>query len=421
MKFLGSIKHVYVQVLVAVVIAIIFATIFPTQAQLMKPLGDGFIKLVKMVIVPIIFCTVFTGIVGGDNLKKVAMVGVKTFIYFEIVTTIALIIGLIVALVLKPGVGVDISALNISQISQYQHSKPITISNFLLNIIPNTLFEPFVKDNILSLLFITILISIALFRIKDEIKTIIKIVEELSKVLFRVLKIIMKFAPIGAFGAMSYAVGQYGVSALLLLLKLMGCFYLTCILFVFLVLGLILRLCGSNIIKLLRHIKEEIFLVIGTSSSESVLPSLMLKMEKFGCSKSIVGLVVPTGYSFNLDGTCIYFTMAIIFIAQAYGVDLTLIQIVTIIMVLLIASKGAAGVTGSGFITLAATLSVINTVPIEGLALILGIDRFMSEARAVTNLIGNATATIVISRLEQEKNDQSGRLFKSILKKIKNV
>ncbi len=421
MKFLGSIKHVYVQVLVAVVIAIIFATIFPTQAQLMKPLGDGFIKLVKMVIVPIIFCTVFTGIIGGDNLKKVAMVGVKTFIYFEIVTTIALIIGLIVALVLKPGAGINISALNISQISQYQHSDPISISNFLLNIIPNTLFEPFIKGDILSLLFITILISVALFRIKDEIKTIIKIVEELSKVLFRVLNIIMRLAPIGAFGAMSYTVGQYGVSALLPLLKLMGCFYLTCILFVFLVLGLILRLCGSNIVKLLRHIKEEIFLVIGTSSSESVLPSLMLKMEKFGCSKSIVSLVVPTGYSFNLDGTCIYFTMAIIFIAQAYGVDLTFMQIFAVIMVLLIASKGAAGVTGSGFITLAATLSVINTVPIEGLALILGIDRFMSEARAVTNLIGNATATIVISRLEQKKNDQSGNFFESILKKIKNV
>ena len=231
----------------------------------------------------------------------------------------------------------------------------------------------------------------------------------------------MRLAPIGAFGAMSYTVGQYGVFALLPLLKLMGCFYLTCILFVFLVLGLILRLCGSNIVKLLRHIKEEIFLVIGTSSSESVLPNLMLKMEKFGCSKSIVSLVVPTGYSFNLDGTCIYFTMAIIFIAQAYGVDLTFMQIFAVIMVLLIASKGAAGVTGSGFITLAATLSVINTVPIEGLALILGIDRFMSEARAVTNLIGNATATIVISRLEQKKNDQSGHFFKSILKKIKNV
>ena len=263
-----------------------------------------------MVIVPIIFCTVFTGIIGGDNLKKVAIVGVKTFIYFEIVTTIALIIGLIVALVLKPGEGINISALNISQISQYQHSEPISISKFLLNIIPNTLFEPFIKGDILSLLFITILISVALFRIKDEIKTIIKIVEELSKVLFRMLKIIMRLAPIGAFGAMSYTVGQYGVSALLPLLKLMGCFYLTCILFVFLVLGLILRLCGSNIIKLLRHIKEEIFLVIGTSSSESALPGLMLKMEKFGCSKSIVSLVVPTGYSFNLDGTCIYFTMA---------------------------------------------------------------------------------------------------------------
>ena len=264
------------------------------------------------------------------------------------------------------------------------------------------MFEPFVKGDILSLLFVTILISIAIFPIRGEIKAIIGMVEELSKILFRILAMIMRFAPVGAFGAMSYTVGQYGISALLPLLKLMGCFYLTCSLFVLLILGLILSFCGSNIIKLIRHIKEEIFLVIGTSSSESALPGLILKMEKFGCPKAIVGLVVPTGYSFNLDGTCIYFTMAIIFIAQAYGIDLTLAQIVGVIMVLLIASKGAAGVTGSGFITLAATLSIVNTVPIEGLALILGIDRFMSEARAVTNLIGNATATIVISKLEQK-------------------
>jgi aerobic C4-dicarboxylate transport protein len=403
MKLRNSIKHIYVQVLIAVAIAIIFAIIFPTQAQLMKPLGDGFIKLVKMIITPIIFCTIVTGIVGSKNLTSVAKISIKTLIYFEIATTFAMIIGLLIALFLKPGFGIDISSLDVGQIANYKALAPSSISTLLFKIIPNTIFEPFIKDDILSLLLVTILFSVALFPIKDEIKTIVKIVEELSKILFRILAIIMRLAPVGAFGAMSYAIGKYGISALLPLIKLMGCFYLTCILFVFLVLGLILRLCSSSIFKLLKHIKDEIFLVIGTSSSESALPGLMLRMEEFGCPKSIVGLVIPTGYSFNLDGTCIYFTMAIIFIAQVYGIDLTLMQIIGLILVLLITSKGASGVTGSGFIILVATLSVTNTVPIEGVALILGIDRFMSEARAVTNLIGNATASVVISRLEQVK------------------
>lgn len=403
MKIAGSVKHIYVQVLIAVAIAIIFATLFPDQAKSMKPLGDGFIKLVKMIVVPIIFCTVVTGIIGSDNLKKIATIGVESLIYFEITTVVALIIGLVVAMVFKPGVGIniDFSTLDVATIKNYKAASGNSFSEFMLNIIPNTILEPFVKGDILSLLFVTILISFALFPIKSEIKTIITLIEELSKVLFRILAIIIRLAPIGVFGAMSYAVSKYGISVLLPLIKLIGCFYLTCILFVVLILGLVLKFCGSNIFKLLKHIKEEIFLVFGTSSSESALPGLMLKMEKFGCPKSIVGIVIPAGYSFNLDGTCIYFTMAIVFIAQAYGIDLTLMQYLSVILVLLITSKGAAGVTGSGFITLAATLSVINTVPIEGLVLILGIDRFMSEARAITNLIGNAVATVVISKLEE--------------------
>ncbi len=394
----------YIQVLIAIIIAIIFAAFFPELAQKMKPLGEGFIKLVKMCVLPIIFCTIVGGIIGGSDLKKVGRVGVKTLIYFEILTTIALIIGLFVAILVKPGSGmnIDVASLDSSAISNF--AKPQSnFTDFLLNIIPQTIFEAFTKGEILPVLLIAILFGFAISSMKERVPSIIQGIEELSEITLKILTMIMKLAPVGAFGAMSYTIGKYGFSSLLPLAKLMICFYVTCFLFVILVLGLVLKLCKTSIFKLLYHIKEEIFLTLATSSSEVSLPNLMKKMQLSGYPKSIVGLVIPTGYSFNLDGTCIYFTMAIMFIAQAMNIDLSMAQILTVMLVLLFTSKGAAGVTGSGFITLAATLSVLDSVPVAGLVLILGIDRFMSEARAITNLIGNATAVVAISKWEKEK------------------
>lgn len=393
----------YFQVLIAIFLAVIFGIFFPTHAESMKPLGDGFIKLIKMCVPPLIFVTIVSGIIGSFDLKKIGKVGLQTLIYFEILTTIALIIGLAVAHFLKPGSGMNIDLASIDQNAILAYTKPqLSFVDFVLNIIPTTIFQAFVSGEILSILFVAIIFGLALSALQDRAKSVINGIHELSGILFKIISYIMKLAPIGAFGAMSFTIGKYGVSTLLPLAKLMLCFYVTCILFVILVLGLILKLCGSSIFKLLCHIKEEILLVLGTSSSESALPTLMKKMEQFGCPKSIVGLVIPSGYSFNLDGTCIYFTMAIIFLAQAFNIDLSTTEILSVIFVLLITSKGAAGVTGSGFVTLAATLSVIHTIPLAGLALILGIDRFMSEARAITNLIGNATAAVVISKWENE-------------------
>ena len=394
-------KNLYTQVLIAVFIAIILGILQPEAAQAMKPLGDGFIKLIKMCIAPIIFCTIVTGIVGGASFGAVGRVGIKALVYFEILTTLALIIGLAVSFTLKPGSGmnIDANALDTAAISAYIQPH-FGFIDFILNIIPTTIFKAFTEDNILSILFIAIIFGLALSALKDRAKLVIAGIDELSHIFFKIINNIMRLAPLGAFGAMSYTIGKYGATSLLPLAKLMFSFYATCILFVILILGAVMKLCGRSIFKLLRHIKEEIFLVLGTSSSESALPSLMTKMENFGCPKSIVGIVVPSGYSFNLDGTCIYFTMAILFIAQAFNVNLSLHEILTMMLVLLITSKGAAGVTGSGFITLAATLSVMPSVPLAGLALILGVDRFMSEARAITNLIGNAVATVVVSRWE---------------------
>lgn len=410
---MAIIKNLYTQVLIAVCLAIIFGVFFPESAQAMKPLGDGFIKLIKMCIAPIIFCTIVNGIVGGGELAGsgsatgsslgVGRVGLKALIYFEVLTTIALIIGLAVGLLLKPGSGMNIdpNSIDVAEISAYvqPHS---SFTDFILNIIPTTIFKAFTEDNILSILFIAIIFGIALSALRERAKLVVASVEELSRILFKIINMVMRLAPLGAFGAMSYTIGKYGAISLLPLAKLMICFYVTCILFVIIILGLVMKCCGSSIFKLLHHIKEEIFLALGTSSSESALPSLMEKMEKFGCKKSIIGIVIPSGYSFNLDGTCIYFTMAILFIAQAFNIDLSLQEILTMMLVLLLTSKGAAGVTGSGFITLAATLSVVHTIPLAGLALILGIDRFMSEARAITNLIGNAVATVVVSRWEKK-------------------
>ncbi|MBU6339085.1 MAG: C4-dicarboxylate transporter DctA [Rickettsiales bacterium] len=400
---LQKIRHsLYLQVLIAVALAIIFGIVAPDLAQGMKALGDGFIKLIKMCIPPVIFCTIVLGIVGGTDLKKIGKVGLKTLIYFEVLTTLALIIGLVVASVIKPGSGmnIDVATLDVSAISSYTKAQSSFI-DFLLNIIPTTVFQAFVSGEILPILLIAILFGFALASLQEKSQTIIKSIHEISEILFKIISYIMKLAPIGAFGAMSYTIGKYGISSLLPLLKLMLCFYITCALFVIIILGLVLKACGSSIFKLIAHIKEELFLVLGTSSSESALPGLMKKMEQFNCPKSIVGLVIPSGYSFNLDGTCIYFTMAIIFIAQAFNIELSMSHFLSMIFILLFTSKGAAGVTGSGFITLAATLSVIHDVPLAGLTLILGIDRFMSEARAITNLIGNATATVVISKWEK--------------------
>jgi len=393
----------YLQVLIAIGLAIIFAVFFPDAAQSMKPLGDGFIKLIKMCVPAIIFTTIVLGIVGSFDLKKIGKVGLKTLIYFEILTTLALVIGLAVAFILKPGSAMNIELVRINSSIIADYIKPqSTFVEFILNIIPTTIFQAFVSGEILPILLIAIIFGLALSAMQERAKTIISGIGELSEILFKIISYIMKLAPIGAFGAMSYTIGKYGIVALAPLAKLIICFYLTCFIFVILVLGLVLKLCGSSIFKLVKHIKEEIFLVLGTSSSESALPTVMKKMEQFGCSKSIVGLVIPSGYSFNLDGTCIYFTMAIIFIAQVFNVDLSMTEILSVIFILLFTSKGAAGVTGSGFVTLAATLSVVHTVPVEGLALILGIDRFMSEARAITNLIGNATATVAIAKWEGE-------------------
>lgn len=395
----------YFQVLIAIIIAIIFAVIYPAQAQEMKVFGDVFIKLIKMCVGPIIFSTIVLGIVHSFDLKKIGKLGLKIFIYFEILTTVALAIGLAVAHFLKPGSGMNIDAasIDISSLATYTQHQSQTLSEFLVDIIPATILGAFVEGKILSILFIAIITALAIASMPSKTENVVKLIEEFSQIIFKIINKIMLLAPLGAFGAMSYTVGKYGLDSLLPLVKLMLAFYITCALFIILILGAILKLCNTSIFKLLKHIKEEIFLVLGTSSSESALPSLMVKMQQFGCPKSIVGLVIPSGYSFNLDGTCIYFTMAILFIAQAFNIELSLMEILSVMLVLLITSKGAAGVTGSGFVTLAATLSVVGNIPLAGLALILGIDRFMSEARAVTNLIGNATAAIAISKLEEKK------------------
>lgn len=397
----------YVQVLLAVFFGVIFGIINPVAAQAMKPLGDAFIKLIKMCIAPLIFTTIVTGIVGSFDVKKIGKLGLKTLIYFELMTSFALIIGLVVAHYIKPGAGLNIdpNSLDISPISAIapQNSEHKNFSDFLLGIIPHSVFEPFVSGDVLSILFVAIIFALALSSIQDRAKLVIEGIRQLKELLFKVISFVIKLAPIGAFGAMSFSIGKYGSAILLPMMKLMICFYLTCIVFILVVFGIILKLCGYSIFKLLAHIKEEILLVFGASSSEVALPNLMKKMEDFGCKKSVVSLVVPTGYSFNLDGTCIYFTMAIAFIAQAFNIDLSLGQFLGIIFVLLFTSKGAAGVVGTAFVTLAATLALIPEIPISGLVLVLGIDRFMSEARAVTNFIGNATAVLVIDRLEKDK------------------
>ncbi|KQV95829.1 C4-dicarboxylate transporter [Rhizobacter sp. Root1221] len=394
-------RSLYIQVLTAVVIGVLLGHFYPSLGEQMKPLGDAFIKLIKMIIAPIIFCTVVVGIAGMEDMKKVGRTGGLALLYFEVVSTVALVIGLVVVNLLQPGAGmhIDASTIDTKSIAAYTAPGKLgTTTDFLMNIIPTTVVDAFAKGEILQVLLIAVLFGFALHRFGGRGTLVFDVIERTSHVLFTVVGYIMKAAPIGAFGAMSFTIGKYGVGSLLSLGKLMGSFYLTCFLFVFIVLGTIARVHGFSIWKFVRYIKEELLIVLGTSSSESVLPRMMEKMENLGAKKTTVGLVIPTGYSFNLDGTSIYLTMAAVFIAQATDTPMTLMQEITLLAVLLLTSKGAAGITGSGFIVLAATLSAVGHVPVAGLALILGIDRFMSEARALTNLVGNGVATIVVAK-----------------------
>ena len=394
-------KSLYFQVITAIVIGVLLGHFYPETGAAMKPLGDGFIKLIKMIIAPIIFCTVVIGIAGMEDMKKVGKTGGLALLYFEVVSSIALIVGLFIVNIVKPGAGmnVDPATLDTKGIAAYTGpGKMQSTTEFLLNVIPSSLVNAFAKNEILQVLLIAILFGFALQRFGGRGSLVFDFIEKFSHILFGIVGIIMKVAPIGAFGAMAFTIGKYGVKTLTSLAALMGTFYATCLVFIFVVLGLIARVHGFGIWSFIKYIKEELLIVLGTSSSESVLPRMMAKMENLGASKSTVGLVIPTGYSFNLDGTSIYLTMAAVFIAQATNTPMTLGQQITLLAVLLLTSKGAAGVTGSGFIVLAATLSAVGGVPVAGLALILGIDRFMSEARALTNLIGNGVATIVVAR-----------------------
>ena len=402
MKYL---KTLYVQVIIAIVIGILAGHFYPSFAVQLKPLGDGFIKLIKMMIAPIIFCTIVTGIAGMQNTKKVGRVGLKAILYFEVVTTLALIIGLVVINILKPGVGMNIdpASLDTKSVENFiTDSKSQSVGDFLMHVIPENIVNALSTSNILQVLFFSVLLGFALSKIGPKAAPLLKGIQSLEDGLFAIIKIIMKVAPLGALGAMAFTIGKYGLGSLAQLGQLMGSFYITCIVFIVIVLGGILKLVGFNLFRLLAFIKEELLIVLGTSSSEAALPSLINKLEKVGCSEPVVGLVVPTGYSFNLDGTSIYLTMAAVFLAQATNTPLDLGHQITLLLVLLLTSKGAAGVTGSGFIVLAATLPTVGHIPVAAIALIFGIDRFMSEGRAITNIIGNTVATIVVAKWEKE-------------------
>ena len=392
-------KVLYIQVLIAIAVGVLLGVVYPSNAVDMKPFGDGFINLIKMIIAPVIFCTVVSGIAGMENIKKMGRVGGKALLYFEVVSTFALAIGMIVANVLRPGDGfVAPGTVDTGSIAEFTvKAKPLSYVDILMHIIPTTMVDAFAKGDILQVLLVSVLFGLALSHLGPKGKPVATLIDDLAKVVFQVVDIIMKAAPIGAFGAMAFTIGKYGFHALVPLAKLMGAFYLTSFIFIVGVLGVVGKIAGFSIWRYLAYIKEELLIVLGTSSSESALPSLMEKLEKLGCSKSVVGLVVPTGYSFNLDGTNIYMTMAALFIAQATNTDLTMGQQLTILGVAMLTSKGASGVTGAGFITLAATLAVVPTIPVAGMALILGIDRFMSECRALTNFVGNGVATVVVS------------------------
>ncbi len=399
-RFLGSL---YLQVLAGIAIGVLLGHFRPDTAVALKPLGDGFVKLIKMLVVPIVFTTVVTGIGKMGDLRKVGRVGLKAIIYFEVVTTVALVIGLVVGKVVAPGAGmnVDPASLDASAIASYttaaQHTGGV---DFFLNLIPATVGDAFAKGEILQVLLVSVLLGVAIAGMRERARALVEVIDQIGHAFFGIVGIVMRLAPLGAMGAMAFTVGKYGIGTLASLGKLIACFYITSALFVAIVLGLVARIVGFKLTAFLRYILEEILIVLGTSSSESVLPRLMLKMERLGCRPGVVGIVVPMGYSFNLDGTSIYLTLAMVFIAQATQTPMTLAQELGLLAVLLLTSKGAAAVTGGGFITLAATLSSTRTIPVAGLTLLLGVDRFMSEARAITNLIGNGVATLAIARWE---------------------
>lgn len=401
--------HLYFQVLTGIAIGVLLGHFWPSTGAAMRPFGDGFIRLIRMIIAPIIFGTVVVGVAKMGDMKNVGRIGVRALIYFEIVSTLALVIGLVIINIYKPGAGInaDPQTLDAKAVSAYTSTaEHLSTVDFLMNVIPTTVVDAFAKGEILQVLFFSVLFGLALLHFGEKGRGLVGIIDEFTHALFGVVAIIMRLAPIGAFGAMAFTIGQYGIGTLFSLGKLMAGFYATCLLFIFVVLGTIAAWAGFSIFKFIAYIKEELLIVLGTSSSESVLPRMMVKLENLGCSKSVVGLVIPTGYSFNLDGTSIYMTMAAIFIAQATNTPLSLGQQIGVLAVLLLTSKGAAAVTGGGFVTLAATLATIPTIPVAGLALIIGIDRFMSEARALTNLIGNGVGTVVVAKWDGALNSR---------------
>lgn len=409
----------YVQVIFAIIVGILLGHFFPEFGESLKPLGDAFIKLVKMIIAPVIFLTVVTGIAGMNDMKSVGRVAGKAMLYFLTFSTLALVVGMVIANIIQPGAGLNIdpSTLQSTKVSEYvSKAQESSMIAFFMNIIPTTVLSPLTEGNILQVLFVSVLFGISLASVGERGKPITDLLQVAAAPMFKLVSIVMKVAPIGALGAMAFTIGKYGLHSISNLMLLIVTFYITSILFVLLILGAVARYNGFSIVGLIRYIKDELWLVLGTSSSEAALPNLMQKMEAAGCKKSVVGLVVPTGYSFNLDGTNIYMTMAALFIAQATNTDLTIGQQITLLLVAMLSSKGAAGVTGAGFITLAATLSVVPGLPVEGMALILGIDRFMSECRALTNFIGNACATIVVARWENALDkEQLGKAMRGEL------
>lgn len=416
-------KNLTFQVIAAVIIGIIVGMVWPNVGKEMKPLGDTFINAVKMVIAPIIFLTIVLGIAKMGDMKKVGKVGGKAFIYFEVVTTLALVIGLFVVNIMKPGAGLDYSKLEKGDVSQYTQNggQGIDWMEFVTHIVPSNMVDAFAKGDILQVLFFSILFGVALAALGEKGKGIIEWLDKLSLVFFKIIGYIMRAAPLGAFGAMAYTIGHFGLASIKPLASLMLSVYMTMFLFIFVVLNIICKMYGFSLFGYLRFIKDEILIVLGTSSSESVLPRMMDKMERYGCSKSVVGLVIPTGYSFNLDGTSIYLSMSVVFLAQVFGVDLSIGQQITIILVLMLTSKGAAGVTGSGFIVLASTLAALQVIPLEGLALLLGVDRFMSEGRAITNLIGNGIATIVVAKSEGEFDESKSKIALQEMRNMKQA
>ena len=393
-------RNLTVQVLAAILCGVLLGVLVPGTAKALQPVGQTFINLVKMVITPVIFLTVVLGIARASDLKRVGRIGIKALLYFEIVTTLALGIGLLVVNLIRPGDGIDASKVSPADAAQYTTAAKISIVEVLTHIVPSSVVGAFANGEVLQVVFFSILFGIALATLGEVGNPVIRGLEYLEVIFFKIVTMVMRVAPIGAFGAMAYTVGNFGIGSLLTLGKLMLCVYLTMALFIFVVLNAIARTYGFSLWKLLGHIRDEILVVLGTSSSEAALPRLIDKLEKYGCARSVVGLVVPAGYSFNLDGTSIYLSMATLFIAQAYGVHLSIGQQLSVMAILMVTSKGAAGVTGSGFIVLTSTLAAINVVPVAGVALLIGVDRFMSEARAITNVIGNAVATIVIAKSE---------------------